>query len=760
MVGRDAELETLQRAVEQAAAGEGRVVGVVAEAGLGKSRLVEELLTGTRARGIADCWSECPSFGVRGSYVVWRPAWEQLLGLGEAANDGVPELLAAQLQRGGATLASRAALLAPLLGLDLPANDLTASFDAKLRKTVLETTLAEWLEATLDAPLVLVLEDCHWIDALSEDLLLAIGRAAHRLPLLILLTYRPRGVEDGGPLSVESLPHFAALPLGRLAEEDADRLIRLRLGEDGTLTEPLATQLAGRAEGNPFYIEELANYVREQGEGGLLELPSSLQALVLSRIDRLRERPRATLRVASAVGRTFEAGLLGPVHPELGDDEDVLGSLETLGQADFVQVDAADHDLYAFKHAVTQEAAYSTIAGPTRASLHGRIGRLVETRAGDAVEAELDLLAHHFGRSDDAERKRGYLLRAGEAAQARYANDAAVAYYRQVVPLLDEANRGKVLVDLGKTLELRGDRDDASAAYAEALALARSRGDAQAEARSEAAEGELRRKQGRYGESLELFAAARAKLEAVGDRTGVAEVLHFAAVLAAQQGATDTARARFEESLALRRALEDRRQIAASLNGLAIVAEYEGDLAAAGELFAQALEILTELGDRWAIAALTNNLGNTLLQQGDAAGARPLFEQAVALEREVGDPAMLANFLCNLGNAARDLGDLDAASGAYAESLARSRELGDRWLIAYLLEDVAVLAALRGNAAGALQLAAAGERLREEIGSPRPEASKRELEKRLEPARASLGDTAGAGAALPLEEAIEAARQI
>jgi tetratricopeptide (TPR) repeat protein len=151
-----------------------------------------------------------------------------------------------------------------------------------------------------------------------------------------------------------------------------------------------------------------------------------------------------------------------------------------------------------------------------------------------------------------------------------------------------------------------------------------------------------------------------------------------------------------------------------------------------------------------------------LFLEGRIAEARPLFERAVALQREIGDPHMLANFLSNLGDAARDLGDSDAAMRCYEESLVMSRELGERWLITYLLEDVAMLAALEGRAQQALRLVTAASRIRDEIGAPLPPESQRKLDERLEPARRSLppGQLDAAresGSALTLEQAIEEA---
>src|SRR5262249_22667664 len=159
---------------------------------MGKSRLIAEVIAAIRKRGFDVHPGECPSYGVNGSYLVWRPIWNRLWGLSGLSPNRRPAAAAAQLDRAGSVLGPRLPLLRPLLGLEIPDNDLTRTFNAKLRKTSLESGLLEWLRATTDRPIVFVLDDCHWIDSLSEDLLEVLGRAVRELPILIVLAYRPR----------------------------------------------------------------------------------------------------------------------------------------------------------------------------------------------------------------------------------------------------------------------------------------------------------------------------------------------------------------------------------------------------------------------------------------------------------------------------------------------------------------------------------------------------------------------------------------
>src|SRR5262249_47898759 len=230
-------------------------------------------------------------------------------------------------------------------------------------------------------------------------------------------------------------------------------------GGNGAAPQAIVDLVVERAQGNPFYAEELLNYLHDRGIDPsdaralrALELPDSVHSLILSRVDGLSEAPRRTLKIASVVGRTFEAHALPGVYPELGSIDDVRAHLETLRLMDLVNLDREDAESYVFKHVVTQEVAYESIPFVLRASLHTSVGRYIEDSDPDAIDRHLDVLAHHFWHSDDEGRKLLYLVRAGKAAQAGYANAAAIDYFERVVPLLDEGERVAALLSLGEVL--------------------------------------------------------------------------------------------------------------------------------------------------------------------------------------------------------------------------------------------------------------------------------------------------------------------
>ncbi len=774
LVGRSEELEALDAALQDATAGRGRVVGIAAEAGMGKSRLVAEFVRSARRRGLFVGFGECQSFGTTTAYFVWREIWRRLFGL----DDDEPE--ERQVRRVERLLASidpdlrgRAPLLAGLLGLEIADTDLTASFDAKLRKSSLEALLAEVLRArAAEEPVTIVLEDCHWIDELSRDLLQVLARAAAGQAVLFVLAYRPAEAIGGG-LGVERLPSFSERALDLLGGDEAAELIRSKLeqvaGREDPPSDALVRLVTDRSGGNPFYVEELVTFIAGQGidlssERAVreVELPESLHSLVLGRIDTIGEGPRRTLKVASVVGRTFEAPLLPDAYPELGSLDDVVGNLGILRTADLVNLDREAEQAWLFKHVVTQEVAYESLPFAVRSTLHGRIGRAIEARSGDAVDRQLDLLAHHFWRSDDEARKRSYLARAADAARAAYANVAAIDYYERLVPLLDGIDRVATMLKLAKVLQVVGDLGRAESIALEARDLAAELSDAAQVAWADASVAETAKRQSRFEEATVRLQAALDQFRALGEDGGVGDMLHLAGVIAQLQGEYATAKARYEDSRRVRETIPDLAGVATTDGNLAILAEFDGDFAAALAVNDDALALRRQIGDRRGIGIGEMNAGYYRILTGDLDSAHAHLEEALRLSRELGDRAMIAHSTFTLGNAERDLGKHGAAAARYAEALQLQRDLDDRFSLTFILEDVGVLLARAGEEIRGFELLGGAEAVRALIGSPRPPTLDVELAGHFAAARETIGseaadDAVARGRGWSFEEAVDAA---
>ena len=314
--------------------------------------------------------------------------------------------------------------------------------------------------------------------------------------------------------------------------------------------------------------------------------------------------------------------------------------------------------VYLFRQMITQGVTYESLPHAVKMALHEQIGRYIEENYPNEANQYLDLLAYHFDRSENLEKRRYYLRRAGEAAQAVYANVAAIDYYQRVLPLLSPTEQIPVLLHLGAVLELVGRWSNADHSYQLALTLAQEDQMPELVGQAQIAIGELRRKQSQFAEAATWYAMARSNAEAQGDAAGVAKALICAGTLAAQQGDYATAQNCYDQSLALRRALNDQANSANVLNNLGIVARFRGDYAQAGAYHQEALAIRRQLGNKWAIAMSLNNLGNVALDQGDSGQAQTYLDEALSIQRTIGDKWAVANALNNLGNVVREQGDL------------------------------------------------------------------------------------------------------
>jgi adenylate cyclase len=727
MLGRQSALEKIGAKLRLARAGQGQVIGITAEAGMGKSRLVAEVIRAARQLGFAAYGGACDASGSNSAYLVWKAIWQAFFDVDPTApTRRQVRHLESEIEDRALHRLQAIPLLGPILDVPIDDNDFTSTLEPKDRRNILEVLLEDCVKAAAnEEPILVVLEDVHWIDPLSHELLDALARATANTAVCFVLAYRPQDLERSQAPRLETLSHFTEMSLKPLTPADAAQLIRAKLADlfperDNGLPTALVEQVIGKAQGNPFFIEELLNYLRDRGispyeEQALtaLELPSSLHTLILSRIDQLTEPQKATLKVASIIGRWFPFAWLYGCYPTLGTREAVKADLEVMARLDIVPLDTPEPELaYLFKHIVTQEVAYESLAHATRAQLHEQLAQYLE---GQDAGKYLDRLAFHYGRSENTLKQREYFQKAGDTAAATFANEAALEYYARLLPLLTESGEQNHLrLRQGEVLELLGRWEEAEQCDRDALAQVGK--DAVGTARCQLALGKVCRMRGAYPEALEWLEQARRGWEALQDQTGLALALIETGIVFQRKGDYEAARRPLEEGLALARELGDRKNAAYSLNSLGNVAFYQRDYPTALALYEESLALRREIGDKQGSAHSLHNLGIVARFQGDNSNALALYEESLALEREIGDKQGSAHSLLALGLETGVQGDYVAALARLQESLTLAREIGGKDFMSEILRGLGLVAYLQGDYVAAQTQLHEGLTLAREIG--------------------------------------------
>jgi class 3 adenylate cyclase/tetratricopeptide (TPR) repeat protein/regulation of enolase protein 1 (concanavalin A-like superfamily) len=462
MIGREHEFTEVKEAVDEWLTGHGQIVSVIGEAGIGKSRLVSELkayLTSREDRQFQYFEGRCISIGQPISYLPFIDILRTYFNLGEI--DDISAMAQKVIDGTKLIFLDSADETLPFLGhlLSIPfGNELDDKLKFATPEQIRHQTLMQlrdmFSEMAKKQPLMLILEDLHWADELSLDLISHLMDGLSHAPLMIVCVYRPesesRAMKLGDQAQRKCLDKYTDITLKPLSRLQSRQLVEDLLNIDN-LPESVRDVILQKSEGNPFFIEEVIRSLIEQefvyreddrwkanAEIKDINVPDTIQSVVLSRVDRLKEEARHVLQCASVIGRLFRYSLLDHLTQYESKLNDYLNEFE---ERDLVYEERAIPELeYAFKHAFTQEATYQGILERGRKSFHNQVALGIEKIYQERLEDYYDELAHHYSRSDNAEKAIEYLLKAGEKAKRNYANDIAISYYQSVLDILEKHN--------------------------------------------------------------------------------------------------------------------------------------------------------------------------------------------------------------------------------------------------------------------------------------------------------------------------------
>jgi tetratricopeptide (TPR) repeat protein len=447
-VGRAHELAFLRDRFQTAREGQGQVVALVGEAGIGKSRLLFEFRQGL---GDAATYLEghCLSYATSVPYLPILDMTRAVVGVSDA---DTPEQTIEKVHGHLGAIAVDASEHAPyilhLLGIKVNDDPVGALTPEVIRTRTRETLHALFVRTSEKAPLVLAIEDLHWIDPASEEYLTSLVERVGRTRILMVVTYRPGFQPRWGQKSVAS-----QMALQPLAREDSLGVLRVVLGADDMAESDMRVILA-KAEGNPFFLEELARAARGHGGAAPLTVPDTVQEVLLARIDRLPDEERRLLQSAAVIGKDFAFEVLRTIAdvPEAA----VRRGLQALHAGEFVvETNTAPQLEYTFKHALTHDVAYASLPLEQRRLLHARTVGALETLHRERLTDHLERLAHHAYHGERWDLAVTYLRQAGKKAAGRSANREAVAFFEQALEALAQMPAPRVELDLGLRLELR-----------------------------------------------------------------------------------------------------------------------------------------------------------------------------------------------------------------------------------------------------------------------------------------------------------------
>lgn len=427
-VGREAELASLEAALAEAGGGAGCVLRISGPPGVGKSRLCHEVVVRCRERGVRVAVAQCVAHGLRVPLLPQLDLLRSYFGIDEQDDDDAcRDKVAGRILRLGVGAAEDVAFLLEFLGIADPERPAPpADVDVRQRKLAeLERRLVE--AGSMHRPQVLLFEDLHWIDPASEAALREMERCVTGTRTVLIETYRPE--YRPSPLAASDCRE---LVLGPLAPAPARELIRHLLGKGAAA---LASPIEERTGGNPFFIEET---VRELAESGVLmgargayslarspaelETPTSVQALLAARIDRLGDAPKLVLQRAAVIGKSMSRALLGDVCAEL--DVELDGALQVLCDAGFLEERAeAKGAAYAFVHPLTREVAYRSQLRESRRRVHHAVARALEVRSRARLDEAAALIAYHSEEAGDGLGAARWHIRAAEWAGVRDAGE-------------------------------------------------------------------------------------------------------------------------------------------------------------------------------------------------------------------------------------------------------------------------------------------------------------------------------------------------
>lgn len=777
LIGRDAELRRLDGWLNDCLIGNGVLGHVTAESGMGKSALLKALITQAQRRGIRTVISAGQRFGEQADYEAWRGVFIVLLNLAPA--ELLPDQLLAVLQTRllptQPQWQMRLPLLGDVFGVALPDNDFTLGMEPRVRQQAVCGLLIEILQVFAPPALLVVIDDAQYLDELSQAFLSTLANVIPSLPIVLSIGYRTQSAQQNASDTLGKLPNSRIILLTALLPDAARALVNGQF--DGKAVSELIDTVTSHAHGNPFFIVELVDSlhnsraVQKNAAGdweidvyASLELPESMQGMILARVDHLPENQKPTLKTASVIGNKFERTVLAQTHPAKLGLKDIIQHLDELRKREFLS-SSAQAGVFMFRDVLTHEGVYDALLSHQQRDLHRNVGQALEKLQPEAIER----LAYHTYLGEDWNRALRYQTSAGRRSQALFANRRAIDHFTKALICIDRTPEEEPIAEvlelklrLGELLVTVGDHEHASDILNEARKVADSIGDAESyasacrwlarsyEVRSdydtalkwiddgllmvqdelsiERAEllmqaGLIDNRQGRPAQSLRRCLQALHIAELLDATVVQAKAQNLRGQIKMTAGKFAKALEHFEIALAL---YEDAKHVSGQAlihNQIGRFYLETGQLAAGAEPFQQAQRLFNDMGDLYRRGFVENNLGEIARKQGEWQTALQYYETSLrSISLSGGSAFAIAVLHNNIGSVYTQLGQLDLARQHLNKALVLCEQAKSRSWLPEIYRHLAE-AALQDNLALAQQHANHALTLSRELGQKGEEGS-------------------------------------
>lgn len=441
IVGREKEMNRVEKITEGIKRKNGEIIAITGEAGIGKSRFNHEVVKKLKKGKFSIFEGGCISYGSAFSYHPWVEILNDFFGIfTDDSKKARKKKIREKSVSVNPKLKDWLPIIGEMLGVSFKETSMTKFLDAKIKKQRIFDITFDFIKFIAEkTPVAIVIEDVHWADRASMELINYIGRNIRDKSILLMLVYRP--IKEKQEFMEKD--YTSVIKLKELSKDESLNLVKNLLDIE-KIPKEFRKLTIEKSQGNPFYIEELVKSLIEQGyvteEKGKwkftgdirkVELPDSVESIILSRIDRLDIQERDVLQFSSVLGREFSNFLIDGIYPDV---KSLRSSLKNLQRLDLLKREKGKKQVkYFFKHILTREVAYETLSYARRREIHNRTGNFIEKKLKDRIEEFLGVLSYHFFEGEDFDKSLLYSVKAGEKAKRVYANEDAIEFFTRAI---------------------------------------------------------------------------------------------------------------------------------------------------------------------------------------------------------------------------------------------------------------------------------------------------------------------------------------